>query len=123
MDGDRRPLALAFTTDMVVTVNPCGFVMLPAYLSFFAGADQERDVARAVGRALIVGPTVTIGFVATFAVLGLMVSQLTSSVYDIAPWVSLVIGGALVLRGISASYPSRALPRVAGSVSAAALHA
>ena len=35
-------LALAFTTGMVATVNPCGFVMLPAYLSFFLGVEQDR---------------------------------------------------------------------------------
>ena len=29
--------AYAFTVGMVATVNPCGFAMLPAYLSFFLG--------------------------------------------------------------------------------------
>ena len=29
------PLAAAFTAGMVATVNPCGFAMLPAYLTFF----------------------------------------------------------------------------------------
>src|SRR5438128_10567526 len=95
------PLALAFTTGMIVTVNPCGFAMLPAYLSFFVGDDDQRDARNAVARALLVGPTVTFGFVSTFAVLGLVVAQLSTSVYDIAPWVSLIIGGTLALVGFA----------------------
>lgn len=91
-------LALAFTTGMVATVNPCGFAMLPAYLSFFLGVEDERASVR---RALIVALAVTIGFASTFAIVGLVVTRFTNSVYDVAPWVSLVIGGALVLLGIA----------------------
>src|SRR4051794_40344288 len=91
-------LALAFTTGMVATVNPCGFAMLPAYLSFFLGIEDERA---SVGRALVVGAAVTAGFATAFAITGLTVSRVTSSVYDVAPWVSLVIGAGLVLFGIA----------------------
>ena len=39
------PLALAFASGMVATVNPCGFAMLPAYLGYFLGLEgQDRDV-------------------------------------------------------------------------------
>ena len=31
------PLGLAFAAGLVATINPCGFAMLPAYLSFFLG--------------------------------------------------------------------------------------
>ena len=47
--------AYALTVGMVATVNPCGFAMLPAYLSFFLGTDHgdaHEPAARAVGRAL-----------------------------------------------------------------------
>jgi cytochrome c biogenesis protein CcdA len=99
------PLALAFTTGMVVTVNPCGFAMLPAYLSFFVGAeaddDLRSDAATSVARALVVGLAVTLGFVLTFAAVGLVVNLLTDGVYDVAPWVSVVIGVALVAFGVA----------------------
>lgn len=91
-------LALAFTTGMVATVNPCGFAMLPAYLSFFLGVEQDRA---STSRALVVATAVTTGFVGTFAVVGLIVNRVTTSVYDIAPWFSLVIGGVLVLFGVA----------------------
>src|SRR5438046_370786 len=88
---------------MVATVNPCGFAMLPAYLSFFIGAEDrgENDPRASMWRALVVGLAVTAGFAATFAVVGLVVSRVTQSVYDIAPWISLVIGLALVAFGIA----------------------
>ena len=90
-------LAVAFSAGMVATVNPCGFAMLPAYLSFFLGVEQDRA---SVSRALVVGTAVTMGFVGTFEVVGLIVSRVTRSVYDVAPWLNLVIGGALMLVGV-----------------------
>src|SRR6267378_4107631 len=66
----EAPLALAFTTGMVATVNPCGFAMLPAYLSFFLGIEDERA---SISRAMVVSLTVTAGFAATFALVGLIV--------------------------------------------------
>jgi cytochrome c biogenesis protein CcdA len=66
-------------------------------------------------RALVVGTAVTAGFVGTFAVVGLIVSRVTRSVYDVAPWISLVIGavlivvGVLMLRGFD---PTVRLPRL-----------
>ena len=97
MDVD---LALALTTGMVATVNPCGFAMLPAYLSFFIGVDHDDDARASIGRALIVGTAVTVGFASTFAVVGLVVARLTERVYEIAPWISLVIGAGLLVLGV-----------------------
>ncbi|MEY2590120.1 MAG: cytochrome c-type biosis protein [Acidimicrobiaceae bacterium] len=98
-------LALAVTTGMVFTVNPCGFAMLPAYLSFFVGVEQGADVAAdaraSVARALAVAIAVTVGFATSYALLGLVVSRLTDGVYDVAPWVSVLIGLALVCFGIA----------------------
>jgi cytochrome c-type biogenesis protein len=98
-------LALAVTTGMVFTVNPCGFAMLPAYLSFFVGVEQGADVAAdaraSVARALAVAIAVTVGFATSYALLGLVVSRLTDGVYDVAPWVSVLIGLALVCFGVA----------------------
>jgi cytochrome c biogenesis protein CcdA len=90
---------------MVFTVNPCGFAMLPAYLSFFVGVEQKADVAAdatsSIARALAVAIAVTVGFATSYALLGIVVSRLTDGVYDVAPWVSVVIGIALVGFGIA----------------------
>jgi cytochrome c biogenesis protein CcdA len=96
-------LILAFTTGMVVTVNPCGFAMLPAYLSFFVGAetDTARPVDNTVRRAVVVATAMTVGFVATFAVTGLTVNLLSDAAYQVAPWISVVIGLGLVGLGLA----------------------
>ena len=100
------PLAFALALGMVATVNPCGFAMLPAYLSFFVGVDETPrggadSTAAGVARALVVSLAVTAGFAATFVLIGLVVSHVTRQVYDLSPWLSVVIGAALVALGVA----------------------
>ena len=33
-------LTFAFTAGLVATINPCGFAMLPAYLSYFLWTEE-----------------------------------------------------------------------------------
>jgi cytochrome c biogenesis protein CcdA len=96
------PLALAFASGMLVTVNPCGFAMLPAYLGYFLGLEgRDRDVRASVSRSLGVGLSVSAGFLLVFSVVGLVIYHLSSSVYEWVPWVTIVIGCALVVLGIA----------------------
>ena len=65
--GLLAPLGFAFAVGMASAVNPCGFAMLPAYLGLYLG-DSEKEaqgshVVRRLRQALIVGGTVTAGFV------------------------------------------------------------
>lgn len=99
IDGN---FAVAFAAGMLAVVNPCGFAMLPAYLGFFLGVEAGGDDARAgLSRALAVGLSVAAGFAATFAVIGMVVSHVTSDVYEWGPWLTVVIGGALVVLGLA----------------------
>ena len=102
-------LALAFTAGMVATVNPCGFALLPAYLTYFLGlengaeADPAAQAARnnPVRRALAVSAAVTLGFVAVFGVMGLLWSSVAEVVGRRLPYATLVIGLGLVALGIA----------------------
>lgn len=94
------PIALAFTAGLVAAVNPCGFPMLPAYLSFFIGGDDEAVDARArVPRAVLSAGAVSLGFLAVFAVLGFPIKQGVTSLYRWMPWLTIVIGVALLVLG------------------------
>lgn len=97
---------------MVATVNPCGFAMLPAYLSYFLGLDEAgtadpRDRsgtvtnAGSVLQALRVAGAVSAGFMVVFSAAGAVVelTSLRSTVYEYAPWVSVVIGFVLMALG------------------------
>ena len=99
------PIVYAFGVGMVATFNPCGFAMLPAYLSYFLGLESVRegdDDARAgVLRALAVGAAMTAGFMVVFALLGLVLEPVMSTVNSKLPWVTVVLGLALVVLGVA----------------------
>jgi cytochrome c biogenesis protein CcdA len=108
------PLAYAFTAGLVAAVNPCGFPMLPAYLSFFIGTDDE-DAGTRIPRALLSGLAVSLGFLAVFAGLGIPVNAGVSWIYQLMPWLTIVIGVAMAGLGIAmlAGYRLKvALPRL-----------
>jgi cytochrome c-type biogenesis protein len=96
------PFALAFGAGMVATINPCGFAMLPAYLSYFLGSGEDgAESSRGVGRAAIVGAAVTLGFVAVFAVTGTIISNLSRALLDYIPYVTVVIGLGLIVLAVA----------------------
>lgn len=112
------PIAVAFGAGMLATVNPCGFAMLPAYLSYFLGTGESADDAPpriGVGRAVAVGAVVSAGFMSLFALAGGLFSWASVSVYEIAPWLTLIIAVVLVGVGIAMLIgwePSFSLPRL-----------
>ena len=94
--------AYAFAVGMVAAVNPCGFALLPAYLSYFLGLEgAPSDTRASMVRALGVGLAVTAGFVAVFGVIGLAITQLGLSINRQLPWVTMAIGAAIVVLGIA----------------------
>jgi cytochrome c biogenesis protein CcdA len=98
LDG---PYALAVAAGMAATVNPCGFALLPAYLSAFLGSEHRAGGTGAVTRALAVSGALTAGFVVVFGLFGLIVTPLALSVQDELPWVTVVIGVGLVALGVA----------------------
>ena len=111
------PLALAFASGMVAAVNPCGFAMLPAYVSFFLGVEGDRVPTRgeSVLRSIPVAIAVSAGFLVVFGVVGIALRPVSSSVLEYAPWATIVIGVGLVGFGIAmvAGYePVPALPKL-----------
>jgi len=96
------PIALAFTAGMVATFNPCGFSLLPAYIgAFVAGDDTADGTDRRVIRAIGVAAAVSVGFVLVFASMGLIINSLAGGVRELLPWVTIAIGGLLVIAGLA----------------------
>lgn len=97
-------IAYAFGVGMVATFNPCGFAMLPAYLSYFLGLENSSDIDHrtdaTVLRALAVGASMTAGFVVVFAILGVVLDPVLSSVNDKLPWLTIVLGIVLIVLGV-----------------------
>jgi len=100
----EAPLGLAFAAGLVATVNPCGFAMLPAYLSYFMGLDGADDDARSgrgVAQALRVGGIVSLGFLTVFGLAGLLINAGMRFVIDWIPYLALGIGVVMVVLGIA----------------------
>jgi cytochrome c-type biogenesis protein len=106
----------AFATGMVATINPCGFAMLPAYLSYFLGLDDpSTDSQSVVLRAVGISAVVTAGFVVVFTVIGVVLNVAALPIEANMPWATVVIGIALTALGIAmlAGYqPSFTLPKL-----------
>jgi cytochrome c-type biogenesis protein len=101
---NRGAFAYALTAGMVAAVNPCGFAMLPAYLSYFLGLEgqaADRSTAARLGRALVVSATVTLGFVVVFLGVGLVVNAGLQQAVDYTKYLSIVVGLALVVLGVA----------------------
>jgi cytochrome c-type biogenesis protein len=115
--GPDRAWAYYLTLGMVATVNPCGFAMLPAYLSYFLGLDDRaaQQPQASVGQAMRVACAVAGGFLAVFAVAGAIVELTSLPLYENVPWLSIFIGGALFVLGVAMLFgfePTFRLPRL-----------
>ena len=65
-------LSLSFIRGLLASINPCGFVLLPTYLMYFLGVSTvDGHSQRApIGRALMVGTSVSAGFLGVFFTIG-----------------------------------------------------
>jgi len=93
-------VGLALGAGALAAVNPCGFALLPAYLSLLVLGDHETSRRRALGRALLLTAAMTVGFVALFATFGLLLTPVASEVQQHLPRFTVVAGLALALLGL-----------------------
>ena len=96
---DQNLVGLAFVAGMVAAFNPCGFAMLPAYLTLVIDPQGGSQLS-AVGRALVATAAMASGFLAVFGSFGLLTVSLASTVQQYLPYVTLLIGVTLVGLGI-----------------------
>ncbi|MEX2561929.1 MAG: cytochrome c biogenesis CcdA family protein, partial [Nitriliruptoraceae bacterium] len=97
------PIAFAFTAGLVATINPCGFAMLPAYLSYFMKVDDQPTASTAHNsvNALKVGAVVSAGFLAVFGLAGILITLGVNALIDALPWITIAIGIAIFALGIA----------------------
>ncbi|MGN9809803.1 cytochrome c biogenesis CcdA family protein [Micromonospora sp. BQ11] len=96
------PYGLALGAGLLAAVNPCGFALLPAYLSMLVLGDDPADrrgPLAPVGRALALTGAMTLGFVGVFGAFGLLAGPAADAVARRLPWLSVAIGVALVVAG------------------------
>ena len=92
----------ALAAGMASAVNPCGFAMLPVYLGLYLGggrAEASGNPIRHFPRALLVGASVTAGFVLLFGVAGVVIGLGASFLAQALPWFGLIVGILLAIGG------------------------
>lgn len=112
-------LALAFAAGMIAPVNPCGFALLPAWITHAMGDAASAPAPVRLLRSLRAGLAVTIGFAGTLALAGVAVSVGARSLIQAAPALGLAVGVVLVLFGavmLAGRSFSLRLPNIAGRV-------
>lgn len=98
----RLALAFAFGAGLVSPFNPCGFGLLPAYLSSQLDVDPGSPRGSLVTRSwrgLVAGASVSAGFAGVLVSAALLVALGLRSVLQLLPYVAVLVGVALVLAG------------------------
>lgn len=85
---------------MLAAVNPCGFVLLPTYLVAYLSVSDDTDSSTRLRRSLVVGGSVSAGFLAVFILVGAISRLFTNWIELNAKYAALVVGIALIIMGI-----------------------
>ena len=95
--------AYSFMLGMLAAVNPCGFVLLPAYLLYFLGIDGgNQGITRVpLQRALRVSAAVSSGFLIVFLIVGSISRLFTQRIELNAKYAGFVIGLVLIGLGVA----------------------
>jgi cytochrome c biogenesis protein CcdA len=111
------PVGYAFAAGMVASVNPCGALMLPSYIFFQLGADDEVSdpTLERMLRALRLAIATTSGFAVIFGAVGVVVSVTGQWLTAVFPFAGLMIGLAMAGLGLWLLISHRSLGILAAS--------
>lgn len=112
------PVVYAFSAGMVATINPCGFALLPAYIAYHLRlGDESRSAIVRATHGVLLGLMATMGFVALFGFVGLIVTAGGRVLIRFFPYWGLAVGVALVCFGLFLLITRRHIGiRVAGRI-------
>jgi cytochrome c-type biogenesis protein len=113
------PVGFALAAGMVASVNPCGFFMLPAYISYHLGNEEEgfyqQSAPKRLLKGLFLGAVTTAGFLVVFALVGGVISAGGQWLVRVFPYAGLAIGGVMIIGGIYLLVTHRTLGIMAAS--------
>ena len=95
---DQHLVGLAFGAGLVAVLNPCGFAMLPTYLTLVVRGDATGRLT-ALGRAIGATAEMILGFMTVFGTCALLTVSLLSTVQRYLAYATVLIGIVLVALG------------------------
>ncbi len=103
MNIDLSLLGWALQSGIFAFLNPCGFAMLPSYVSHYLRSEanaRSDDVMRRGLHGLKLGLIVSAGFFTVFIVVGLAVVAISTAVGSYLPWMAAFVGLLLTAMGV-----------------------
>lgn len=91
---DIPELAFIFSAGFLALLSPCGFPMLPGYVSFYLGTRSYP------GKPIIEGIVCSLGLLSTFVIVGLLTSLFSSLMTAYVPFLELIAGVVTLSMGI-----------------------
>lgn len=95
MSLDPLSLLFVFTSGVFALFSPCGFPMLPGYVSYYIGTNAS------LGKAFPGGVACTLGLVTVFSIIGVIADALGSLITYYISLLELVAGLATIFLGLS----------------------
>lgn len=96
-------IVFAFSAGMLASVNPCGFAMLPTFITYYLSSGDDREEAELnerLLRAVWLGSVVTAGFLVVFVIAGAILATGGHALVQATPWIGVLVGGLLVILGL-----------------------
>jgi cytochrome c-type biogenesis protein len=91
-------LSLAFLAGVLAAFNPCGFVLLPAYLtSIILGEEIPGNRWADDFRAVKFSAGMTLGFIGVFGSFALLLTSISTSIERYLPFFTLLVGFFLII--------------------------
>jgi cytochrome c-type biogenesis protein len=90
---DAAGLAFAFTAGLFSIFSPCGYALLPGYVSYYLGSDFS------VTKGVLGGLACTLGLTTVFSVVGVLTSNLGSLLHTLVPLLDLLAAAILIAMG------------------------
>jgi cytochrome c biogenesis protein CcdA len=113
------PVGFAFAAGMVASVNPCGFFMLPAYISYHLGTEEDgfykQSSSRRLLKGLLLGGVTTLGFLVVFVAVGGVISAGGQWLVRVFPYAGVAIGVVMIIVGLYLVITHRTLGIMAAS--------
>jgi len=91
---DAAQIAFVLSAGAFTVVSPCGYPVLIAYLSYYAGSKIP------IRKAFVGGSVVAIGFLTVFVVIGLLPAIVGQVVFHYVPMLILVAGVVVIAIGL-----------------------
>lgn len=95
--GDTMDYLISFLEGTITFISPCMLPMLPIYISYFAGQDNEASKGNTLRNAI----GFVTGFTIVFVLLGAFAGTLGGFFREYSTAVNLVSGGIVILFGLN----------------------